>query len=159
MGRKIGDITGQRFGRLTVLEFAGQGKKGRSKWLCQCDCGGQKVVNRCDLQSGGTKSCGCLHQERIEKTWYKKRGTSKTLCISCIRSAAPPELQCIWDASKGQELPTGAESKIDKDKICIISCPKYLSMCDAANIALLREARRRNNKRITKEFTERCISY
>lgn len=157
MGRRISDLTGQRFGRLTVIEFAGQGKKGASKWLCQCDCGGQKVVNRCDLQSGGTKSCGCLHQERTEQTWYKKCGKLKTLCISCIRSAAPPELQCIWDASKATVLPVGAEHKIDKDKICITSCPEYLSMYDAANAALLRDARRRNDKRIKKEYADEQI--
>lgn len=164
MGRRISDLTGQRFGRLTVIEFAGQGKKGASKWLCQCDCGGKKVVNRCDLQSGGTKSCGCLHQERTEQTWYKKCGKLKTLCISCIRSAAPPELQCIWDASKATVLPEGAVSEIfaintitKKDRIRIISCPEYLSMYDVNNIALLRDARRRNDKRMSKEYADEQI--
>lgn len=34
------DLTGKRFGRLTVIEYAG-----KSKWLCKCDCGTVKAMN------------------------------------------------------------------------------------------------------------------
>lgn len=55
---KFIDLTGQRFGRLTVLEY-----KGKSKWLCECDCGNKTTVYRHNLLGGTTRSCGCLHRE------------------------------------------------------------------------------------------------
>jgi len=59
------DLTGQRFGILTVLSEAEPyyPKAGHRKrrWLCQCDCGAKTVVLQSNLTgSDGTKSCGCL---------------------------------------------------------------------------------------------------
>lgn len=58
MGR-LNDLTGQRFGRLTVIERAENKKDGRAKWLCQCDCGKTTVTTGTNLRTGVTKSCGC----------------------------------------------------------------------------------------------------
>lgn len=56
------DLTGQKFGRLTVLERA-ENYKTAARWKCSCDCGNVKVViGRC-LRTGHTKSCGCLSAE------------------------------------------------------------------------------------------------
>lgn len=62
MGNFI-DLTGQKFGRLTVIkrDFS----KKRTAWLCKCECGKEKVVISNDLRSGKTKSCGCLQKERV----------------------------------------------------------------------------------------------
>lgn len=38
MGKLI-DLTGQRFGRLTVIERAENSPNGAAKWVCRCDCG------------------------------------------------------------------------------------------------------------------------
>lgn len=58
-GRKsLQDLTGQRFGKLVVTEYAGN-----SKWKCQCDCGNTTIVrqnNLCKKSDKATKSCGCL---------------------------------------------------------------------------------------------------
>jgi hypothetical protein len=56
------DLTGQRFGRLTVLERA-ENMGAETAWLCACDCGGRSVVRRNCLLPGLTKSCGCLQPE------------------------------------------------------------------------------------------------
>lgn len=61
MGKKGEDLTGKRFGRLTVLEEAGT-TNGR-RWLCRCDCGEEKIVYGNSLKRGTTKSCGCLGLE------------------------------------------------------------------------------------------------
>lgn len=53
------DITGQRFGKLTVLSKA-DSKNGKAYWLCQCDCGKKTTVAGHDLRNGDTQSCGCL---------------------------------------------------------------------------------------------------
>jgi hypothetical protein len=69
---KKSDLTGQRFGRLVVINFAGQDKRYNDKYLCQCDCGNQTTVYKHSLLAG-TKSCRCLAKE-ISTT----HGVSKT---------------------------------------------------------------------------------
>ena len=59
------DLTGQKFGKLTVLSHVNQ----KRKWKCQCDCGNICIVNGDNLRNGTTKSCGCLH------TTHHKSGT------------------------------------------------------------------------------------
>lgn len=64
-GRKKLDLTGQRFGRLTVLrEEPQRDKYGRVMWICRCDCGNIVSVAGTDLRRGSTKSCGCLPKGR-----------------------------------------------------------------------------------------------
>jgi len=52
------DITGQRFGRPTVISRAGSNRQGKSKWKCRCDCGEEIECLAVHLRSGNTKSCG-----------------------------------------------------------------------------------------------------
>ena len=60
------DLTGQRFGCLTVVRQNGISKHHQQLWLCRCDCGKETTVNTGGLKSGNTKSCGCLkHTKRI----------------------------------------------------------------------------------------------
>ncbi len=56
--RKKLDLTGQRYGKLTVLAPA-ENIGGRTAWLCRCDCGRETVVTTRHIRSGHTKSCGC----------------------------------------------------------------------------------------------------
>ena len=67
MGERVKDLTGQRFGRLLVLEYAGKTWYGKSKWRCKCDCGEVKDVDVSSLNRGYTQSCGCLQKEGISK--------------------------------------------------------------------------------------------
>ena len=59
---KFRDLTGKRFGRLTVISFGGYAKK-LTKWKCRCDCGTETVVQSGNLSSGTTTSCGCYRRE------------------------------------------------------------------------------------------------
>lgn len=58
---RIVDRTGKRYGRLTVIRFAGT-KDGKSWWECQCDCGNTIIVPQQSLH-GNTNSCGCLRKD------------------------------------------------------------------------------------------------
>ena len=60
---RLKDISGQKFGRLTVLRRAKVHQSGRSFWECQCACGKTKTVDLSHLRSGSTSSCGCLSLE------------------------------------------------------------------------------------------------
>lgn len=61
------DLTGQRFGRLTVLERM-ENKGGRVCWRCRCDCGRIHSATSHDLKAGKVKSCGCLRHDCSRKT-------------------------------------------------------------------------------------------
>lgn len=53
------DLTGQRFGMLTVTAYDHTGNYWESYWRCRCDCGNEAVVRSKSLRQGVTKSCGC----------------------------------------------------------------------------------------------------
>ena len=54
------DLTGKKFGLLTVLKNTNQQTKDSSfLWLCQCECGNTKIVDTHSLCSGNIQSCGC----------------------------------------------------------------------------------------------------
>ncbi len=89
------DLTGQRFGKLTVLEFVPDENR-YAKWKCQCDCG-KKTITRGDcLISGDTKSCGCLAKEnsikqgKVQGIKNVQHGQRKT------------RLYAIWSRMKGR---------------------------------------------------------
>lgn len=62
LGRKGEDLTGQKFGRLTVLEKDVNSLK-RSRWICRCECGKIKYIYATLLKQGNTNSCGCLRRD------------------------------------------------------------------------------------------------
>lgn len=59
---KLIDLTGRRFGKLTVVSRA-ENRHGKTVWNCECDCGGNSEVYGTHLKRGNTKSCGCLSAE------------------------------------------------------------------------------------------------
>lgn len=61
------DLTGQRFGKLTVIERAGITNGGSALWRCSCDCGNEKITRATTLRRGEVTSCGCLANILIEE--------------------------------------------------------------------------------------------
>lgn len=60
------DLTGQRFGRLTVIGDSGErSNNGSIYWKCKCDCDNETKVVVTALRDGSTKSCGCLWKEAM----------------------------------------------------------------------------------------------
>lgn len=60
---KFMDLTGQKFGRLIVVERAENYKSGDARFKCKCDCGNEIIVASQRLKNGRSKSCGCLQKE------------------------------------------------------------------------------------------------
>ena len=81
--KKIKDLTGIKFGKLTVIEYAGNenpnGLRKLCKWKCLCECGNIKTVLRNNLVSGSTQGCGCVkwpkgeeYTNKLKKRFYNK---------------------------------------------------------------------------------------
>ncbi len=69
------DFVGKRFHRLTVVAYAGK-KNGMHRWKCRCDCGRETIVGQTLLQTGKTKSCGCLQAEMYKENLKLVEGTA-----------------------------------------------------------------------------------
>lgn len=84
---KIKDISGQKFGRLTVLYRLHNHHKKHTYWLCVCECGNLVEVYGNSLKNGNTKSCGCLHKETISS-------------LNCTHHKSNVKLYKVWNAMK-----------------------------------------------------------
>ena len=85
MYNPLKDRIGQKFGKLLVVSRA-PNKGEVTICNCKCDCGLMTTVRAGDLQSGNTKSCGCLVTETNTKHGHGRRGKNRT-----------PEY-CAWDS-------------------------------------------------------------
>lgn len=56
---QVKDLTGNMYGKLTVLERAGSDKHRNAVWKCLCECGNIHYIDGRSLTTGHTKSCGC----------------------------------------------------------------------------------------------------
>lgn len=68
------NITGQQFGRLTVVRIAGRDGDGSFRWECLCSCGETKFTNGVHLRRGQVRSCGCLAREAASQRASARRG-------------------------------------------------------------------------------------
>lgn len=107
---KIKDLTGKRFGRLTVIKFAFKRKKHRY-WLCRCDCGNEKIVEGFHLTNKDTLSCGCLGIERriisctkhkdCYKRFYRIFAGIKNRCNNknepAYKNYGGRGIKCLWN--------------------------------------------------------------
>ena len=139
---KMIDLTGNRYGRLTVTGFAGMNTRGEATWNCICDCGGLKTTTGYLLRKNFTQSCGCLHAEMIYKT--KKKFNlyyTKDDCIVVILSNTDDVMLCDandWNEMKqhywfkGNNGYAATNIKVDKKNVTmffhqvIINCPNEM---------------------------------
>ena len=78
--RKKLDLTGQRYGQVTVLAPA-ENIGGRTSWLCRCDCGREIIAQSRHLRSGHVVSCGCARGKSLKNLTYVD-GT----CVEMLRA-------------------------------------------------------------------------
>lgn len=74
------DLTGQKFGRLTVFEKTDKKDYlGTAIYKCRCDCGNLTEVNARALKIGNTRSCGCLKSEESKKRGLERKSKVFTM--------------------------------------------------------------------------------
>ncbi len=90
------DITGQRFGRLVVIEQLPERRRKHIVWRCKCDCGNYSDVLGYSLRYGTTQSCGCLETENKERILgqHKKHEFSKDPNLRHIYN--------VWKSMRGR---------------------------------------------------------
>ena len=91
MRKLVNDLTGKRFGRLTVIGVEDNGKR-KTYYACQCDCGNVKVIRSDALLSGCTVSCGCK----------KKEQDKVNLTANHSHKMSGTRLYNIWSGLKGR---------------------------------------------------------
>lgn len=86
---KFIDLTGQRFGKLTVVKrvenYTSPSGTTCAKWECKCDCGNTIYSISTPLRKGRTKSCGCYHKETIKKAIEKSTTTIDGVMVARLR--------------------------------------------------------------------------
>ena len=60
------DLSGSRFGKLSVVHREGTDRNKKIVWLCQCDCGRVCLQRGCDLTNEKVKSCGCSGKGKLK---------------------------------------------------------------------------------------------
>ena len=82
------DYIGKRFGRLTVIGYAGKLNPNSTEhyWACRCDCGNEKNVGQTELQRGDTASCGCYQKEKLIESMRLFDNTSVTILEHCKKA-------------------------------------------------------------------------
>lgn len=74
MDSQAKDITGQRFGRWTVIRRDGSNKFNKAMWWCKCDCGNEVSVLGKSLRVGDSTSCGCQRKEKFRPSPNNQNG-------------------------------------------------------------------------------------
>ena len=97
------DLTGLRFGGLTVIELVGQDNHFHKKWRCRCDCGGETISLSFNLRSGRASSCGCKNRE-YENLTGKHFGRLEIISLNCKKGG-----KRYWNC------------KCDCGKTCVVS--------------------------------------
>lgn len=105
---RTNDLTGKTFGRLTVLQLDTKATTKNKKWLCQCECGTIKSIQGCNLTSGVTQSCGCLHKEKISNSLIGQRFGKLTVIKDTGERASNRGIiwECQCDCGKITKVPT-----------------------------------------------------
>lgn len=102
------ELTGMRFGRWRVIEFAGLNKHRLAEWFCKCECGTERVVTGKLLRSGQSKSCGCIQKNGIFGPDYtgKKFGRWTVIKRSEKRSSKHAIWLCRCDCGTERDVGT-----------------------------------------------------
>ncbi|MGX8715089.1 MAG: hypothetical protein ACSW8A_05000 [Lachnospiraceae bacterium] len=146
------NLTGLRFGRLTVIRKLEEKKGARRLWLCECSCGNQVKVTGDALLSGSTVSCGCARLDalaRVRETYGEAQMRLHLIDDTCVERLRRSGLQ--KNNTSGH---TGVQRRGDK-WAAVITFQKrnyYLGRFDRFEDAV--KAREEAEERLHRNFLE-----
>lgn len=136
-GNELMDLTGHKYGRLTVLSREENNKHNKTMWKCRCECGSIGIYMTELMRSGHTKSCGCLiHTQeptdfsgnkngRLKAVKFHKKigrriiwefecdcGSSIKADIHSVRSGSPKSCGCLKKEKVGNNFRTHGKSRL-----------------------------------------------
>jgi transposase-like protein len=94
------NLTGKKFGKLTVLQLSEKSKHNTRRWKCICECGTEKVIEGQSLKNGNTKSCGCLTPEIAQKLPVHRHGRNFVPIICGIYKVTNPKGEVYIGSSR-----------------------------------------------------------
>ena len=102
------DLTGQKFGKLTVIRESKERKGGRVTWECECDCGKPELIlaTAKNLRNGTTQSCGCLKRKDLTG---QKFGKLTAIRATNERKHGSVVWECECDCGSGKKVYATAE--------------------------------------------------
>ena len=125
------DITGMKFGKLTVLQRTGTTNNGRALWLCKCDCGNITYVTSSNLKNNKTNSCGCYKKEKMVEYFTKDITGQKFGKLTVIERVenrgGKSHWKCLCEC--GQETIISSNSLVSNKTMscgCLLSSGEYL---------------------------------
>lgn len=120
-------------------------------WLCECTVCGKVEEVSMRLLEHYRRNCPHIVQEKKIVAHAKEH----SLCWTCIRAASPPELQCIWVKSGGEEMVEGSDGiRLNAQYgylIRVTNCPMFLDEKEPKNKQILEDARAKQRLKRKKE--------
>src|SRR5574337_1634415 len=90
-GHKIGDYAGFRSGKLVAVSVSRYAPRGRTRWLCRCDCGRIKDIEIAELRRSrnAVRSCGCETKRTHGKYHWPEYRVWKAMKERCLSPTSP----------------------------------------------------------------------
>ena len=132
---KVKNLKGERFGKLTAIEFVGIGNRHYAMWRCTCDCGNECITSADVLTRKTNHSCGCLAKEHLKEMSKNNitHGMTGSRLLGCYKAMLKD-----FPAEYGYLLSSAALS----------ACPKNTVIAD---IVIENIVHRKSYRKISKE--------
>lgn len=131
MGRKLIDLTGKTFGRLTVTSLS-RNETGTIYWECVCSCGNTKIVQASNLRSGSVTTCGCGKVKDLTGKTFgyltvlsRAENKGKLICWNCLCICGKKKIIQGYSFSSGKTISCGCYRKKVLTKHGMSKTPEY----------------------------------
>lgn len=112
MKQELIDIKGNKYGLLTVIEYAGN-----RKWRCKCECGNEIFATGTELRKGRRTNCGCSKKTRLKDLTGQNFGRLTALKIDENRKSEKVYWLCQCECGKIVSV-IGSDLKRGNTKSC-----------------------------------------
>jgi hypothetical protein len=148
---KLVDLTNQKFGKLTVIKRAPNDKNGNVQWLCNCDCGNEKVVRGNDLISNKQVTCGWCNTYNLSGDYGICTMSNNKQFIFDLEDYNLIRQYC-WRTTPNGYIQSGNQIKLHR---LITNCPDGFVVDHISND---KTDNRKSNLRVCKQ-NENCMNH